>query len=229
MSPSSMVVFTVLQRIYRPVAVWFTALMLTGIAIADAVVVRSDGDPALSLWRLIFGSAAKYWLLVIGIVLVTMHLRQFVANGVTRRDFTVGSALLGLPLAVGLAVLVPAGNGLESALLHAGDHAWAAYPGFSVATGLAELGRSVVIDIAYLVSGLAVAVGFYRYGGRPGVLLMVPALAPIAVAEGFLGAGSTGDVLPVAAAAALAVAVTGLVAAFFQRLLRDVPIRRTAG
>lgn len=79
MSESTLVT-TNLLRIYRPIGLWFWSAAIVGIGAALTVVLRFTGLP-YSLWELIAGSAAKYWLSVIGVLLVSSHLKQFVATG----------------------------------------------------------------------------------------------------------------------------------------------------
>lgn len=114
--------FKTLVRIYLPVLLSFLAFMVPAVVITDIVtgpIGHSDPVPG-GFWLLIVGSATKYWLLIVGILLATMQLRVFVANGVTRRDFTTGAARFGLVAAVALAVLVVGGHAVESAVVTGG-------------------------------------------------------------------------------------------------------------
>jgi hypothetical protein len=232
MSLSARRVTTILFRVYRPVLFWSLGVIVVACALLMAII-SSFTAPQFSLWLLVFGSATDYWLLVVGVMLVSVHLRQFVSNGVTRRAFVGGAAAFGAALAVAFAVLVPLGHGVESASVHAAAAPGTDYPAFSGSIALREFGHALPGELAYLVSGLAIAAAFYRYGPWPGILLLLPGALPIAVTQGFLGADENGRVdtrvLPYAAAVLLSLAVTALVAALYQRQMRDVAIRRTAG
>jgi hypothetical protein len=222
---------SVLLRLYRPVVLWFAGALVAAELIAGAVIAAS-GRATFSLWLIMAGSAVKYWLLVVGVMLVTTHLRQFVANGATRREFLTGAAMFGLTMAVLTALMVPLGHGVENAVLGLTGDRSTGYPPFSAAVALAEFGRVLPGGLAYLISGGLFAAGFYRFAGWIGVALLIPAALPLVVAQTLLGvdgSGVTGDLLPYAAAVVLSLLVTGVAAAGLHRAMRDVAIRRTAG
>jgi hypothetical protein len=232
MSPSSRLVAKALFRFYRPVALWFLSVLTLGTAVAMTIVTRFT-DPTFSLWLLVVASAVKYWTLIVGIMLVSMHLRQFVSNGVTRRDFVIGSGVFGLTIAVAFAIFVPLGHAVESALMVSIGGAPPGYPAFSFSTAISEFGQVLPTELAFLASGLAVAAGFYRYGGWPGILFLVPGLIPMGVAEGLIAVGDDGRLdtrlLPYAVVLLVSLVVSALVAVLYQRQMRDIPIRRAAG
>jgi hypothetical protein len=116
-----------LFRIYRPIMIPF-AVLLVAVEVGVVSVVATVKDLDFSMWLVLGGSAAKYWLLVIGIILVAMQLRQFVVNGVTRHEFLAGLAVFGLVLVVGWAVAVVLGHEVESLLLDAFGARGADYP-----------------------------------------------------------------------------------------------------
>jgi hypothetical protein len=232
MSPSSRLVAKTLFRVYRPVAVWFLGAV-TVLAGVGMTIVNHVADPPFSLWLLIVASAVKYWVLCLGILLVSMNLRQFVTNGVTRRDFVIGSGVFGLSIAVFFAILVPLGHGVENALLSISGGTPPGYPQLSASTALREFGYVLPSELAFLVSGLAVTAGFYRYGAWPGILLLIPSLIPMGVVEALLGVGERGELdtrfLSYAGALSAAVVVTALIVVLYHRVMRDVAIRRAAG
>jgi hypothetical protein len=228
MSPRRLVAVTLL-RIYRPVALWFWATMIVCVGVG-MTAVNLLTDPTFSLWLVIAGAAAKYWLGVIGVLLVSLHLRQFVANGVTRHDFLAGTALAGLLVTVLFALAVPLGHGAEQLLMGLGGPLPPQYPTTSFGTGLREFGHILPASLAFLVTGAAASAGFYRFGAWTGLALLPLAVLPVGVAEALLGVDEHGgfDVrfLPYAAAALVTLAVTALGTLLFQRELRDVAIRR---
>ena len=216
-----------LFRIYRPVIVPFAAILVVAEIIA-AGAVASTKRLDFSMWLVLAGQAAKYWLLVVGIMLVAMQLRQFVVNGVTRHEFLAGLAVFGPVLAVGLAVAVVLGHGIESVVLDALGRRAPGYP----AVTLGEFGRQLPIGLAYLVSGATIAAGFYRWRPWLGLVVMLGGAVPAVVADALLGFGEFGNAdrgLPYPAAVALSLAATALGAWGFHRTVSDVPIRRTAG
>jgi hypothetical protein len=232
MSPSSLLVAKTLFRFYRPAFIWFIGFLVVGTAVAMTIVDRLT-TPTVSIWLLVAGSALKYWVLIVGIMVVVTHLRQFVINGITRRDVMAGGALFGGTVAVIFAALVPIGHGLERALLSLAGPVSPEYPAFSAGIALREFGHFVPQELAFLVAGLAIAAGFYRYGGWPGVLFLVPGALPVVVAEGLTGVDDEGQLqtrlLSTPVAVVVLLVVTALVAVLYQREIRDVPIRPVAG
>ncbi|MFI7600818.1 hypothetical protein [Actinoplanes sp. NPDC049681] len=215
-----------LLRRYRPVFLWTSATLLVGVGIGDAVL-GTVADPAFSLWMFVAGSAVKYWLGVLGVMLVVSHLRHFAAAGVTRRALIVGGSVFGVLVCLGVGVLVPLGHGLENAAVGAVS---AGYPAWSPAVALSEFGHLVPTCLAFFVSGAAAAAGFYRFGAGGGLLVVLPAVLPGIVSEELLGLGGSGEVLtrdlPYAAAVVVSLAVTGLGGLLYQRQMRDVAVRR---
>jgi hypothetical protein len=228
MSESTLVT-TNLMRIYRPIGLWFWSTLIVGLAVGLAIA-QAFADVQFSLWSMIAGSASRYWLAVIGVILVSSHLRQFVATGVTRRAFLSGAALFGLVTAVLFAVVVIAGHGLEQWVVGRAGPLSADYPVLSV---VSEFLHVLPNGLAFLVSGATIAAGYYRFGPLRGFLLLVPGLLPVAVSEGLLGNGEHGEpitrFLPFVLALAVSLLVTALVAAICHRVIRDVVIRRAMG
>jgi hypothetical protein len=223
-------VTSMLVRIYRPIALWFWATMILCVAVGGTVV-NVVTDPGFSLWLMIAGSAAKYWLGVVGVLLVATNLRQFVANGITRRDFMAGAAVFGLISAVLFALMVPLGHGVEHLLLQTvGGTPAPGYPEISLAAGLREFGQVLPAHLAFLVTGGAASAGFYRFGAWGGLALLIPAALPVAAAEGLLGIDEHGHLgvrfLPLAAALLISLAVTAVAALLFRWELRNAAIRR---
>ncbi|MFI7547373.1 twin-arginine translocation signal domain-containing protein [Actinoplanes sp. NPDC049599] len=230
MSPRLLVAGNLL-RIYRPVALWFWSLMIVGIAVA-MTVLASVTDPPVSLWLVVAGAAAKYWVGVVGVLVVSMNLRQFVANGITRRDFLAGAALAGVLAAVLFSVAVPLGHEAEQLLLGGFGPVTGRYPATSLGTGLRELGHILPASLAFLVTGAAGTAGFYRYGAWGGLALLPLAVLPVAAAEALLGVDEHGGfdarLVPYAAAVLVTLTVTALVGLLVHLELRDVAIRRGA-
>ena len=227
MSPRRLVALNLL-RIYRPVALWFWITVIVCVVLGMTVVTRLT-DPTFSLW-LIAGLAAKYWLGVVGLLLVSLHLRQFVANGITRHDFLAGAAMAGVLLAVLFAAAVPLGHAAEQLLLDLAGPLPPQYPTTSPGTARREFGHVLPGALAFVVTGAAAAAGFYRFGAWGGLALLPIAVLPVAAAEALLGVNEKGgfDVrfVPYATAVLITLAVTGLGALLFQREVRNVAIRR---
>ena len=224
-----------LLRIYRPIALWFLSVITVVMLGLEVIFTRVAGDPAMpldGLWLLVVGSAVKYWLLVIGLLLPALNLRTFVANGITRRDFTAGAALFGIAAAVGLALFVLLGHVVESAALSA-----AAGPGnyvpLTAGRALGEFGRNVPAILAFGLSGWLISAAYYRFSPIIGTALLVPAMIPAGLTTWML---SVGDIAPIsdaplpywpAVAIVLAAVALGYLAA--RRILSEAAIRPTAG
>ena len=185
-----------------------------------------------SLWLTIANSAAKYWLLVVGIILISMQFRQFIANGVTRREFLTGAAVFGLTLVVAFAVIVPLGHAVETGVLGLIGRRPEGYPVCTIGVALVEFGRVLPQSLGFFVSGTLIAAGFYRFRPWTGVALIVPGALPLGIGQGLLRFDDRGvatDAWPYAAALAVAVLITAAGAAGIYAVMRDVAIRRTAG
>jgi hypothetical protein len=220
-----------LFRLYRPILLWFAGALILG-EILLVSIITTFGHLGFSPWLLADGSATRFWLLIVAIMLVTTTLRQFVAHGVTRREFLAGAALGILVFAVLLAALVPVGHGLESAVLSLTGHEAAGYPAFSARLGAQEFGRALPSLLGYAVSGGLFAIVFHRFPAWIALLMLIPAAAPLMVSGGLLGYdehGGLSDLLPYPLALAISLLVTGADAAWLWWSARDVPIWRTAG
>ncbi|GIF18628.1 hypothetical protein BJ973_008413 [Actinoplanes tereljensis] len=222
----------VLFRIYRPIIIPFAVILVTVDLSITALIVGGNGEIGFSMWLVLAGSAAKYWLLVVGIMLVVMQLRVFVANGRTRREFLAGAGVFGLIASVTFAAIVVLGHGLEGVVLEAVGGRGDGYPVLSVGGMLGEFGQVFPETIAYMISGALVAAGFYRWRPWIGVVVMVGGAIPALVADGLLGIDEFGVMvarLPYPAALALSLAATALAGLAFHRVISGVAIRRTAG
>ena len=220
-----------LFRVYRPIIAWFAVMIVAVDAVATSAVAKVN-PLTFSMWLVLGGQAAKYWLLVVGIILVAMQLRQFVVNGVTRHEFLAGAGVFGLVTAVGLALAVVLGHGLESVVLEALGRRAAGYPAAGPADLVREFGQVLPETLGYAVSGAMIAAGFYRWRAWTGLAVMLGGAVPAVVADGLLGVDETGgtvDRLPYAAALAVSLAVTAAVAVALHRAVSDVAIKRAAG
>jgi hypothetical protein len=227
------VVFRSLFGAYRLVGLCFWGVTTLAVVVASIVAARLGGVD-FSLWELITGHAAKYWLLVLGLTMVATNLKIFVANGVTRRDFLLGAGAFGLVAAVVFAALVPIGRAVESLLRNALGVAANGYPGYSAGEAVRDFGHYAPGAIGWLLTGTLVAAGFYRFPWWAGLLLIIPFAVPLAIPETLLGLYAAPgiaerQVVPFAAGLALSLLAGVAGAVVLRRMTRDVPIRPTAG
>jgi hypothetical protein len=226
---ASKLVMSTLLRLYRPIALWFLAVLTVVLVGVDVVTrIGSELEVFGGLWTLITSSATRYWILVVGILVTTMQLRVYVANGITRRDFTRGAAAFGLIVAVAFTVVVLIGHAVESTVVAtavSGDHV-----ALSAARELDRLGRVLPTLLAYGVSGWLIGIGYYRFHPLAGTLLIAPAVVPMVVTTWLLGAEDFGPFndapLPYAVGLPIVLAVVAIAFLLVRRLLSDVAIRR---
>jgi hypothetical protein len=219
----------VLFRLYRPVVLWF-GLALVLIEAVAVVVPLVLGRTTVSIWLLVAGSATRYWLLVIGILLVSTHLRRFVAGGATRREFFFAVILLGACISVAVAILMPLGHGLENAVLASAGRRTADYPAFTAGSALRESGRTLAISLAYFISGTLFAMAYHRNSPWVGTALIIPCAVPLVASQVLLGydiAAVTDGVLPYLPALLLTLVVVVTGAIVLRTTIRDVALRRT--
>ncbi len=222
-----------LFRIYRPVALWFWSVITVAVVVTTAALARFY-EVKVSLWMVIAGQAMKWWLLVVGVLLVATHLKLYVTNGVTRRGYLAGAGLFGGISAVLFALMLPIGHGIERLVWTAFGTPPDTYPAFTAGGALRELGHFLPGALGCLISGALIAAGFYRFNWWKGLLLIIPGVVPLVVADGLLGLYAAAEVpaprlLPFAAGLTLSLAVTAVGAWALRLELRDVTIRRTAG
>ncbi|MEU8814096.1 hypothetical protein [Actinoplanes sp. NPDC048796] len=227
-----MTVFGTLFRLYRPILLIFWGIMLAVEVIGLVVIDQAVGPNRFSFWIVMAGAAIKYWPLVAGILVISLHLKLFVANGITRGEFLGGLAMFAVALTALFAALVTVGHAIESTLLGALDLRGATYPVFTLDGALAEFGHLLPGSMAYMVTGMLVTAGFYRWNPWIGVPLIIPGAIPLAVADNlvrFDQFGETPHRLPYGPA--LVITLTVLVAGFLvvYGVMRDTPIRRTSG
>jgi hypothetical protein len=210
-----------LWPIHRPIMIWFWSIVVVGVLVVGFVVAVDTGGEGL--WSYVAGSAAKFCLLVIGIMLVGNHLRMFVANGITRRHFLLGAGAFGVLSAVGYTAIVLLGSVAERQLFGPGQPSIASLPVADAAGGLLPIFSS------YLLVGALVGASYYRYGPRVGTLLLIPAFVAIFGAEFLVGLeqqDAAADRMPYALAVPLLILIAVAVAGAAWFVLRDVAIRR---
>jgi hypothetical protein len=211
----------VLFRLFRPVVLWFF-LALALIEAVAVVVPLILGRTTVSIWLLVAGSASRYWLLVIGILLVSSHLRRFVAGGATRREFFLAVVLLGAGISVAVAVLIPLGHGLENAILAAADRRTVDYPVFSATSAVRESGRALAVSLSFFISGCLFGMAYYRYSPWIGTALILPCAVPLAASQAVAS-----GVLPYLPAFLLTLVTIAAGTAVLRASMRDVALRRT--
>ncbi|GIE93701.1 hypothetical protein [Paractinoplanes rishiriensis] len=226
-----MSVSSALFRLHRAMILVFAGIVVT-VEVTVVPIITNFTDLGFSFWLGLAGSAAKYWTLVLGIMLVSGHLKVFVTNGYTRRAFAAGATVFVTIVAAGVAAVVTLGHWLESTVVVALGEAASDYPVLTGGGLPGEFGRVFPVSLAWAVTGALIALGFYRFGGWRGLIAMVPAALPAAVSEGLVAINERGlsaDLLPYLIEVLISLTVTVFGLAVFGLLTRGVAIRRTAG
>src|SRR5690625_394856 len=213
---------------------WALAVVLIAatIALIDAV-----GTVNVSIVQFVRSGVLVWFLFALGISVASGGIGPHVANGMTRRSFTLGSIVAGLAAAI-LHALTAAGLVLLEGRLYARmgwDHD--AAPGEEYVPGVWERGVGpllldhTLVTVAGLAAGLLVGMTYYRFGGWWGTVALPLTLLPI-IYTMFATSWSEAPFVPwddvppgtahVVGAAAAAAAVLA-----FAALTRRVPISRS--
>lgn len=225
-----MSVSAVLLRLYRPVIVWGLVAVIA-VEIVAVTAILTFGPMSFSFWLVVFGSAAKYWPLVTGILMISTYFRQFVTNGVTRHEFLRALAMFSLGVVLIVPALVVVGHAAESLVLDVLGQRGGTYPAFRFGEAAAEFLHVLPATAGYLTSGILISAGFYRFRVWIALLFIVPAAVPSLVAEFLLKIDEYGELtenLPLAVALTLTGAATVAAAIATHRVMRDVAVKRTA-
>ncbi|MBL7255287.1 hypothetical protein [Paractinoplanes lichenicola] len=224
-----MSVSAVLFQLYRPVIYWGLAIVVT-LEIAAVAAILTVNPLGFSFWLVVVGSAAKYWPLVTGILMISTYFRLIVTNGVTRHEFLRGFAVFALGIVVLFPALVVIGHGVESTVLGLLDQRGDTYPVFRFGEAANEYLHVLPATAAYLASGMVISAGFYRFRPLIGLLLIIPGSLPIMASSGLITIDEFGVLTqraPLAVALTIVLAATATAGIAAHRLMRDVAIRRT--
>lgn len=226
-----MSVTAALFRLYRLIILAPVVIMLL-IELVGVTAIVWAADLRFSLWVAIAGSMARYWSGIVGVMLISMNLRPFIAGGVTRREFTAGAAVFALIIAAGFGVVVTLGHWLEGLTAGALGERNPVYPLLSAGGLIGEFSRVAPQAAAWFVSGAVITVGFYRFRPWLGMLVLLLGVVPALATDALVGideGGRTRDLLPYLPGLLISLTLIALAATAFRLLTRDVPIRRAAG
>jgi hypothetical protein len=227
-------------RAGAPLVAGYWSIMLA-IYAAIMTVILTVGDTDVSIWATSGGSAPKYFLMAIGIMLTTAYLPVYVGNGVTRRDFARAASGYVVAVAAVYAVIMTLGFAVEYALYSDADlfgDLTDPYPVRSVADALTVLVEEVFVGIAYLCVGWLLGTCFYRLGTWWGIGLIPVTLVPAVVAEvGFdslwagYGINNGLGIEPPPLWVGVLIAVVAIAAAWIANfaLIRAVAIKKVSG
>lgn len=172
-------------RAALPMVAGYWVIMFAVYALIITVVV-AVGDTEVSIWATSGGSAPKYFLLAVGVMLTTVYLPVYVGNGVTRRDFARGVSLYILAIGAVYALIMTLGFAVEHAIYSSANLMSGLdepYPVRGVSDGLATLVAELFVGIAYLCCGWVMGGCFYRFGNWWGIGLIPITVLPAVITE----------------------------------------------
>jgi hypothetical protein len=229
---------TMLRRSAPTVAAYWAIMLVVYSVIVASVSTQTDAD--ISIWATSGGSAPKYFLLALGVMLY-IQLPIFVGNGVTRRDFTTGAGIYIAVIALGYGALMAAGFAVEHAIYSANDLLAVQqdpYPVQSVADGFGMFVGETLVGAVYLCVGWLIGTTFYRFGPWWGIALLPLEAVPVAVAEmGFdslwMGHGLNHafdiDTPPLPVGVLISLAALATLWAVNYLFVRDMPVKKVSG
>jgi hypothetical protein len=217
-----------------PLVSMYWAIMIA-VYLSVIGMIALFGGLEQSMWHSIGGPPPRYWLLSMGVVTV-LQARVFVAMGVTRRQLAEALLVLYTLMSLLFAMIYTIGYAPEHAIYAAGgllDRLAEPYPVTGPGDVVRTFTSAVLIDLAHLVSGALIGIGFYRY--RTWGLLIIPAaiVPPVAVETAF-GAQWAGQglahifgipVAPLPAAVAIGAAIIAVLVAGTYQVYRTMPVR----
>ncbi|WP_265522943.1 hypothetical protein [Oerskovia flava] len=213
-------------------AYWVVVLAIGAVILyielrGDDVSISAVGGPA---------SSARFFLLVLGIILPLGMIALHVSAGGTRRSLThglwAGSLVTGVTFGLATTLVLWCGGWLFT------RQGWTIEPERAVYGDWSQIGSVLVVEslycTVYFLAGMIIALAYYRTGGWLGTLLIPVALVPLLVAETTLQSGYFGS--PLSGALGVpemsgwlvplgGLAAVALAAAILQVVLRAIPVR----
>lgn len=168
-------------------SLWYTPFVLI-VYIVSKFIPNIEIDN-LNVASAIFGSSQIY-MLVIGIIISFAFLNHYVKNGITRKDYFVGSAIAALGVAVSITVIAIILNEVFR------------FFGWSTSAASMELNTSSIwlypiilslILVSYYVAGWIIAIGIQKFG-VVGMFFIPIAILLIALTDSLSGLTTSGPI-----------------------------------
>jgi hypothetical protein len=196
-------------------------------------------EPDVSIWATSGGSAPKYFMAAIGIMMTAVFLQVYIGQGVTRRHFALGASAYLAAVAVVYALVMTLGYTIEHAIYAANDllaRQTDPYPVLSIGDGFGTFLEETCVGVIYLLAGWLTGSWFYRFGVWAIALLPV-AVLPIAATEmafdslwlGFGLNNALGIDPPSSVGVPVTAACAAVVWAANYALLRGIAIKKVSG
>lgn len=169
-------------------ALWFVGIVFI-VYLVLPIFITDVESLNLAFPAFIFQST-KIFMLVIGILSCFSFLAYFVGNGITRKEYYIGSAVSAFGIAAGILIIATV---LQGVLLLVGT-----FTAYTPNTGhgmdwnvssvwLIPMVIYIMSTLAFYVSGWLISIGFYRYGGFGGFLAIIGAIIYVSLSD--LGSG----------------------------------------
>ncbi len=173
-------------------------LIFIAFGVFQAIVDGMGDDGAwASVWEF-SEQPMRYFPMSIGVMLVPALLPAYVANGVTRREFTVGAALMITGATLGLAVVGAIGLVVEKwAYSWAGHVPTYTFPHLfdGPENVVAVVGEFAILISSHMVAGWLIGYTYYRYGGWIGTFLLPLTVLPALAVEALTSVSWIGGLL----------------------------------
>lgn len=159
---------------------------LGGYVVVLVVTSVADADIAGSIWEWLGAGWQRWVVFGAGISMLPTFGPMLLSNGVTRARLSASAALTMVLVAIGGALVVVAGYGIEDVAFARNDwhHVLDDESAVGGVTFLASTALEMTLTLAaYFASGWLIGISFYRFGRDGGVPLVLPCLVPAVAAE----------------------------------------------
>lgn len=169
----------------RPMILGYWAIMLIAFAVGGFIVQTVSGGTGYSTWD--YGTQSpKYFSMAVGIMLAPAYLKLLVAQGVTRRMFSVASSIFLVGAALATALLWVLVYQVERVIYD--WQGWAAaMQNQHLFTSRSQAGliftEFFLLIVAHEAAGWLLGITFHRLGFWRGVLLLPLSVLPAAATE----------------------------------------------
>ncbi|MFI5844904.1 hypothetical protein ACIA8K_34905 [Catenuloplanes sp. NPDC051500] len=216
------------------VSMYWAIMTIVYLGVTGAIAVFDTVEQ--SMWHNIAGPPPRYWLLSMGIVTV-VQARTYVALGVTRRQLGEAYLVLYTLMALLFATVYAVGFAPEHAAYAAGgllDRLAEPYPIAGPGDVIRIFTGAILANLAHLVAGALIGIGFYRYGVWGGLLIIPVAALPAVAVEAAFGAQWAGQglnhllglpVAPLPVGLAISAGILTILVAGTYRVYRTMPVR----
>ncbi|WP_179295453.1 hypothetical protein [Bacillus sp. FJAT-45350] len=165
-------------------AIWFVGIVFVVYLVVPNFVTDVD-SLHLPFLAFIF-QPTKIFMLVIGILSCFAFLSYFVGNGITRKDYFIGSAVAAVAVAIGIMALASALQGVLHLVGKFTEYMPNTGYGDVLSVESAWLVPFVVYSlsvVAYYVAGWLISIGFYRYGWFGGAITIFSAIIYVGMTD----------------------------------------------